>query len=228
MLCSHTKELGVGTIDPCSYCGKLCAYQFVLLTVARGLLLHISSFIARGGEPWELIRSGCPLPQLKFLTPAHFASGRSTWEQLVVQLLHSKSMSPLRLPKGTPKPRTSSAVVIARGNRSNMDSFTKHFSATFQSRAAKAFNFVDWNPFPLDLWMSTEKELNDKKSLSAFCNSSMVTHYISGVREKAAQKLKHKAYLHWYERYGCGKEEFEGAFDTCDSILCNYDQFCNS
>lgn len=76
--------------------------------------------------------------------------------------------------------------------------------------------------------MSTEKELNDRKSLSAFCNSSMVTHYIGSVRDKAAQKLEHKAYLHWYERYGCGREEFEGALDTCDSILYNYRQFCDS
>ena len=191
------------------------------------LLCHLLSFIARGSEPWELIKSGCPLPQLKFLTPAYFGSGRSTWEQLVAQLLHAKSINPLKLPEGTPKPRTSSAIVVARGNRSNMDDFKRHFTATFQSRAAKAFNFVEWNPFPMDLWLSTEKELNDRKSLSAFCNSSIVTHFISSVRAKAAQKLKHKAYLHWYERYGCGKEEFEGAFDTCDSILCDYEQFCS-
>lgn len=56
----------------------------------------------------------------------------------------------------------------------------------------------------------------------------MVTHYIKSVREKAALKMKHKAYLHWYERYGCGREDFEGAFDTCDSILCDYGQFCNT
>ena len=58
--------------------------------------------------------------------------------------------------------------------------------------------------------------------VSVLANSAVVSGYLQCVLDKARLMYQEKAYLHWFEKYGCGKETFEEAFQTLDKMLDNY------
>ena len=53
-------------------------------------------------------------------------------------------------------------------------------------------------------------------------NSAAVGGYLQCVKERARRMLHERAYLHWFERYGCEQAMFEEAFETVERIVENY------
>ena len=173
-------------------------------------------------EPWELIRSLCPDPRLKFITSnhVHLSRSSSTWSQATSCILQH-STNTLWRKAADSKAQTSSLVVITRGSPSNMELFLQGITP-LETKLKKVYNCVKWNPFPVDHWMSHEPALGQTKLVSVLANSSVILDYVGTVHEKASVMFKEKAYLHWYERYGCEKRIFEHAFDSVQGIIDNY------
>lgn len=84
------------------------------------------------------------------------------------------------------------------------------------------YRTVEWNPFPVDFCLSYEPHLEGQKMLTVLANSAHIADHIGSVVERAGAMYKEKAYLHWYERYGCGKETFEEAFETLKGVIGEY------
>lgn len=98
----------------------------------------------------------------------------------------------------------------------------------------KSYRCVSWNPFPVDIWIDERKSVLGKtgqvlknpnlmKSLSICSNlSSLATMHCSQVLAKAELKYKARAYLHWYERYGTDRSDFEEAFEIMRTVITDY------
>ena len=175
-------------------------------------------------EPWELIRSVCPDPRSKLITTNHvcFPTSTNTWDQVKTLLLRHSADSLWRKAGDTAtKACTSSLVFIARGAPLSVAELVRGLQP-LESKLKKAYNTVDWNPFPVDYWMSYEPLLGQTKMATILANCSVVSDYVEGVWKRARVMLEEGAYLHWYERYGCERETFESAFETVQGIADNY------
>lgn len=163
-------------------------------------------------EPWELVRSLCSNPAFKYITPAHTESA-STWEHLFATPGHRTSMASSR--------HALSLAVIARGNHVSMKHFCDLISST-ERRLKQAYRTVEWNPFPVDFYLSQEPHLQNHKMLTVLANSAHVLDHIEVVLQRAEAMYRAGAYLHWYERYGCRKETFGEAFETLRDVVGEY------
>ena len=161
-----------------------------------------------------MIRSLCPDSSTKFITPVHTISTRSTttWDQLITSLTR---------PTLSTNAHTLSVILIARGSIKNMDFFTKN-SKSIEDKLKRMYNTVNWNPFPIDFWLSKEPYHQERKYMSVLANSSSVCDYIKDVHRKARVMFEEKAYLHWYQKYGCEESMFSEAFEEVQTIVDNY------
>ena len=125
------------------------------------------------------------------------------------------------VPPTSGKLPASAVVAICRANPSIVTSLVSNTSI-IEKRLRQAYNTVQWNPFPVDFWLSHEPHLRDKKVVSVLANSAAVGGYLQCVKERAQLMLHERAYLHWYERYGCEQAMFEEAFETVEKIVENY------
>ena len=124
-------------------------------------------------EPWELSRSLCPDPLLKFVSPSHITTKPSTsWDTAFSHLLQDVKLQRKDV-------KTQSVVLVGRGNPSAIDCLIGNLK-TVEKRIKNAYNIVDWNPFPVDSWLSSES-LSDTKYLSLLANSSRVNSYLDVV-----------------------------------------------
>ena len=64
----------------------------------------------------------------------------------------------------------------------------------------------------------------ERKAVTALANSSSVTNYFASVLQGAAPMYQERAYLHWYERYGCGTQFFEEGFAAVQNMIDSYSQ----
>lgn len=108
----------------------------------------------RGSEHWEMLRSVCPEPSKKFATIHHLAKSKCTWESLTQSLLHSTH----RYDKDGKQFSSLNALLIARGTGESpfIDSLAK-----IEERLKTSLGCVEWNPFPIDYWISKGLEIND-------------------------------------------------------------------
>lgn len=125
------------------------------------------------------------------------------------------------MPTTSTKLPASAVVAICRANLSVMTSLVSNTSS-IEKRLRQVYHTVQWNPFPIDFWLSHEPHLRDKKVVSVLANSAVVGGYLQCMKERAQLMLHEKAYLHWYERYGCEQTMFEEAFETVEKIVENY------
>ena len=114
-----------------------------------------------------------------------------------------------------------SLAVIGRSNPLNTKQLLDAASST-EKRLKQTYKTVEWNPFPVDFCLSYEPHLEGQKMLTVLANSAHIVDHIEHVVQRAGAMYKERAYLHWYERYGCGKETFEGAFETLRRVIDEY------
>ena len=84
---------------------------------------------------------------------------------------------------------------------------------------------MSWNPFPVDYWASYEPAMGQTKLATVLANSSVVLDYVDNVQERAGAMFHERAYLHWYERFGCEGETFQQAFESVQRIIDAYKEY---
>ncbi|KAK2855005.1 hypothetical protein Q7C36_006874 [Tachysurus vachellii] len=214
---------GFGTVS----CGfpqsTLSVMNTHIISCMAGLLMPVKTLTTCSGqslgiEPWELVRSVCPIPTAKLLyTTQASASEMSQWDTLASETVQN-------LPQLSPdgKLYSSRAVLaVARGNHDNSFIVSKALQ-----KLRQAHRCVPWNPFPVDHWTDPRNEANvclSARMLTVCSNHSSVTRLLGHVAQRATEMLKARAYLHWYERYGIETEEFQRALNTLSDLTENYE-----
>lgn len=165
-------------------------------------------------EPLDMMRSLCPDQSTKFITTTYRDSSQAatSWDQLIPSLPRSASNT---------QTKSSSLILVARGGSCNIDSLVKK-AKSIEEKLKRLYNTVTWNPFPIDLWLSKEPSLQEKKYVSVLANCSVMAEYLESVHEKAKVMFDEKAYVHWYQKYNCDEYIFHEAFDTIQTVIGNY------
>ncbi|XP_077997628.1 tubulin delta chain-like [Glandiceps talaboti] len=178
-----------------------------------------SSGFPIGAEPWEMVRSVCPMPSMKFTSVNHTSKSKATWESLCTSLLHTV---PRHDESGQHYSCLSSMAAI-RGDSTN--TFHRH-SRLVEEKIKHTCNFVDWNPFPVDFWIGSKhpSALPGTSSMSLVLNSSSIINYSTQLLHRSQEMFDAKAYLHWYWKHGCQQEDFEESFETVQTIVSDYSE----
>lgn len=222
------KSLYIASFMPCSVLNRgieciQCLY--VVYFIGCSTPVHVMSYVqcfhfhtdrkrnAFFSEPWELVQSLCPNPALKYITPMHAESSSCTWEQLFTKAGHQNTAATSR--------HTMSLAVVARGNEVSIKQFSDSTNSA-EKRLKQMYRTVEWNPFPVDFRLSHEPHLGAQKMLTVLANSAHIVEHMESVLQRAGEMYREGAYLHWYERYGCGKETFEEAFETMREVVSEY------
>jgi len=208
--------------------GCMCKPERKIETSEQVSLAHCNRYIARciadmilptdsvsnnstrcagfGLEPWELVRSVCPMPTLKFMHASHTpCSSQNLFKDAVKITSH-------QLADGSCK--NIAGLLVVRGN-----------VPTFPvSSLIDRMKFVKWNPFPVDLWTAKVNPLDSGKltSLAAAMNCSAVVPFLERTLTKARIKFSANAYLHWYTKHGCTSDDFLQAFTNLDTVTSSY------
>lgn len=103
--------------------------------------------VSSGNEPWEMLRSVCAEPSKKFATVHHIAKSKVSWESLTQSLIHSIRRYDRQ---GMPF-STISSLIVARGD--NDGTFPEVWTK-IEDKLRSSLSCVEWNPFPVDFWIS--------------------------------------------------------------------------
>ncbi|XP_036594855.1 tubulin delta chain-like [Trichosurus vulpecula] len=202
---------------------SLSSMNTYIADCVAGLLYPVSNFQPTSGlnigvEPWELLRSVCPMPTMKFLHVAQTSTrGQVFWDSMVSSV--TRFLAP---ESSTGRPHYSTSLLSVA--RSNHCSLIQPQSSAMK-RLQRAYGCVSWNPFPLSLWTASYdmRDLTGQKhSLTVCANHSSIIDLLKHTLEKAQKMYSAKAYTHWYKQYGCEGKDFEQAFDTLSSVKAEY------
>lgn len=187
-----------------------------------GLIAPVDSLTPKAGvsigmEPWEMLQSLCPMPSHKFLHVNSVSRKNVLWENMTSSLVRS-----LNRRNHTDGSTFSSLanLVVARGDQE------QQFPAVMnriENQLKSAYQTVKWNPFPVDFWVSSkETGQPTAKSLTVGSNYSNIIPQLEAMLQSSRTKLEARAYLHWYEKYGCTREDFLEAFDNIQTVVDAY------
>ncbi|KAL4217210.1 hypothetical protein ACF0H5_023662 [Mactra antiquata] len=179
--------------------------------------LKTKSAYSLGMEPWEMVRTISPMPNLKFVQVAQYMNSKMSWSDLL-----SKLSATWRKYDSCGKPYNSiGTICVARGDTTN--SFPLHMS-TLETKLSQSFHCVDWNPFPIDFWHAKSNTCGSRNSasLTVATNCSSVVQYLNTVLERSKVMYNAGAYLHWYWRHGANKVDFEQSFETLENVITDY------
>lgn len=173
--------------------------------------------VSCGNEPWEMLRSVCPEPSKKFATVHHVAKSKVSWEALVHSLIHSLR----RYDRNGSQFATVCSLLVARGD---LDGSFAEASTKIEEKLRLSLGCMEWNPFPIDFWISQYNPcgLKDSRSLTLCLNSTKIVETIENVILKSRSMYDAGAYLHWFWKHGCSENDFLDAFDTLESVVENY------
>jgi len=197
------KSLSVSLVDCNQYIAR-CIAELILPTES------VSSDSARcagfGLEPWELVRTVCPVPSTKFF---HAGCVPCTAQNIL-----SDAVKVANHQHGHNHCTNISGLFVIRGNSPSF-----HVNSVI-----KQMKFVQWNPFPLDVWTSKVNPLGSSKttSLVAATNCSIIVPFLERTVTKAKTKFIVNAYRHWYTKYGCTDDDFLQAFANLDTVTSSY------
>ena len=108
---------------------------------------QLAAGVSSGNEPWEMLRSVCAEPSKKFATVHHIVKSKVSWESLAQSLIHSVR----RYDRHGTQFATMYSLLIARGDCK--ESFAE-VSAKIEDKLRQSLGCVEWNPFPVDFWIS--------------------------------------------------------------------------
>ena len=159
-----------------------------------------------GLEPWELVRSVCPMPSTKFI--------HASCTPCIVQNIVPDAIKAANHRHGDGYCTNISGLFVIRGS----------FPTFPVNSVIEKMKFVKWNPFPVDLWTAKANPLNFGKltTLTAATNCSAIVPFLERTVNKARMKFSANAYLHWYKKHGCTNDDFLEAFTNLDSIIASY------
>ncbi len=176
------------------------------------------SGVSLGVEPWEMVRSVCPMPSTKFVHIQQVNQSKASWEKMATLL--GQRLSKFSN-KGEVRYRSLAGIVVGRGDKTL--SF-QQCQSQVEAKLTAAYNPVSWNPYPLDYWTERTCSIASSgvASLTVAANHSIILDTIGITLNSAWVKYKAQAYLHWYYKYGCQEGDFEEAFDVVEQVLSNY------
>jgi len=203
------QELKTDTPAPVSleHCNQYIAHCIADLILPTDSVSGNSSRCAGFGlEPWELVRSVCPMPATKFIHANRTSCSSQNLENNAVKLASHKH--------GDAHCTNISGLFVVRGND----------PAIRVDSLVERMKFVKWNPFPVDLWTAKVNPLGSGKllSLASATNCSAVVPFLERTVTKARVKFEAKAYLHWYMKHGCTDDDFLQAFTKLDTVTTSY------
>lgn len=108
---------------------------------------ELATAVSAGSEPWEMLRSVCPEPSKKFVAMHHTAKAKVSWAALAQSLIHSTR----RYSRDGVQFSTISSLLVARGDH---DGTFSDSADKIEEKLKSAFGCVEWNPFPVDFWIS--------------------------------------------------------------------------
>lgn len=108
---------------------------------------QMAAGVSSGNEPWEMLRSVCAEPSKKFATVHHIAKSKVSWESLTQSLIHSIRRYDRQ---GMPF-STMCSLLTARGDHEG--SFAEVWTK-IEDKLRNSLSCVEWNPFPVDFWIS--------------------------------------------------------------------------
>lgn len=108
---------------------------------------QLAAGVSSGNEPWEMLRSVCAEPSKKFATVHHIAKSKVSWESLAQSLIHSIRRYDRQ---GMPF-STICSLLVARGDHEG--SFAEVWTK-IEDKLRNSLSCVEWNPFPVDFWIS--------------------------------------------------------------------------
>ena len=108
---------------------------------------QLAAGVSSGNEPWEMLRSVCAEPSMKFATVHHIAKPNVSWESLTQSLIHSIRRYDRQ---GMPF-STMCSLLVARGDHEG--SFAEVWTK-IEDKLRHSLSCVEWNPFPVDFWIS--------------------------------------------------------------------------
>jgi len=158
---------------------------------------------------WELIKIVSAIPTIKFTSFGSYFGLDNTDNC-------NQAARSIKRRTGFSKSRSIAGVVL------NSDTKYCLLSKPMETKFQKAFNFVDWNPFPVEFWCSKSK---DRGINYAINNEHIVTALLEEA-DRALLKCDAGAYLHWFEQYGIGKSDFQQAFEVINKIHEDYTYYC--
>ncbi|KAM4705571.1 uncharacterized protein WCC33_010398 [Rhinophrynus dorsalis] len=203
---------------------SLTAMNCHIASCLAGLLyptdtLQTRSTVSLGMEPWEMIRSLCPMSTLKFLHTAQVSRrGTAFWDRLTSSVVQN-------LPRASPDGCLHHSASVLAVARSSQDTSFLLSQELVLMKLRQAYRCVPWNPFPVDCWTGSQNILDPSchsHSLTVCANHSSVADLMRRVKRRAQEMYEARAYLHWYKRYGCEDDYFQEAFHTLNSVVEEY------
>ncbi|XP_034619731.1 LOW QUALITY PROTEIN: tubulin delta chain-like [Trachemys scripta elegans] len=222
---------------------SLSAMNTYVASCLAGLFYPLKAFttgsgISVGMEPWELLRSACPMPTMRFLHLAqackrqewglshHVKSdseplrwGTVFWDSLASSVVHSL---PRESHAGQPHYSTS-VLAVARSYQE--DTFLLSRDSVLRKLKQAYHEAYPWNPFSLSCWTDSLNivEPGCHSHLLTICaNHGSSAELLQQVVARAEAMYETNAYLHWYWRYGCEEADFQQAFETLCSVADDY------
>lgn len=203
---------------------SLTAMNAHIASCLAGLLypvysLKTRSMVSMGLEPWELIRSLCPMPSMKFLHTAQVCRrGTAFWDQVTSSVVQT-------VPRANPHGQLHHSVSVLAVARNSQDYSFLLSRDSVLMKLKQSYRCVSWNPSPIHFWTDPQNILDPScrsHSLTVCANHSSAADLVSGIVGKARTMYDSGAYLHWYRRYGCEDGDFQVAFDTLDCVVDEY------
>ncbi|KAM5157382.1 tubulin delta chain-like [Mantella aurantiaca] len=181
--------------------------------------LKTRSMVSMGLEPWELIRSLCPMSSMKFLHTAQICRrGTAFWDKVTSSVVQT-------LPRANPQGQLHHSVSVVAVARNSQDFSFLLSRDSVLMKLKQSYRCVSWNPFPIHCWTDPQNILDPSchsHSLTVCANHSSSAHLLSVMAGKARAMYNAGAYRHWYQRYGCHDDHFLTAFQTLDRVIEEY------
>ena len=108
---------------------------------------QLAAGVSSGNEPWEMLRLVCADPSKKFATVHHIAKCKVSWEALTQSLIHSIC----HYDRHGTQFASICSLLVARGDN---DGTFAEMSAKIEEKLRRSMAYVEWNPFPVDFWIS--------------------------------------------------------------------------
>ena len=173
------------------------------------ILLRNCKQVPKRCAMWEVMKIVCSVATVKFCSLGSH-HGRDMTENI------ERSIRSIKQRTGYGKFKSLSGVVLSSDTKLQL------LDQRLESKISKSFNFVDWNPFPVEFWCCQNKQ----QSINFAINNERIEESLLHETDSALLKFHAGAYLHWYSQYNVGKDEFASAFETVNKIFEDYKYSC--
>jgi len=176
--------------------------------------------VSFNSEPAELIRTVAPMPTCNVLHLDSIVVSPTTPTPGAAQSL-ARAVKRLVREEDRSRLKVIASTVVGRNGI--------HLDDAGVQRLQSALPYVPWNPFPIDVWKGDNSfcipylKKSKQASLTACSNSNRFVPHFRRLCDRSRGLVNVGAFLHWYQKYGCDREDVISAIDSVQQFLANYD-----